>query len=359
MKLLKITILVALLAFYTCQEKLFDDDASQCNSTSLIADNSSPGGKGPSIKPNKFKKFGSGNAAYFYDHLDYLFKKKLAEKFKKIYNAASETKFEMSADIYSEEILKSVVVQGREFNDQVGFEKYLNDFNKEAYQKAIRFPQLVEFMKTAKWYREETINFDKNSFDKFDFNGDGRLDHYEFILFSIVHNIRIFGKGQCVEEHCYDDIFKNLIDPIFDHANCPKSDTIDSEEIWNALKQLKKPEADKIKYSLFSCSIRLDMIKEYRTISVNDFVLISDWDHSGLLNENEFRTGILLGYWSRQVKPTQIYDDNEINGKKERWNEDGTMDKMCEQIKKFLPEYKPQNANSPKSSFLNPFGLFG
>lgn len=337
MKLLKIAILVALLAFCTCQ-KLFNDDSASCKSTT--DDKITLGGEGDTgliSKLNTFKKFGSNEAAYFFDHLDYLFQNKMVAKFKAIYEAALETKFEDSEDIYSEEILKKKVVQGREFSDEVGFEKYLAGFDKDAYKKSIRYPQVVKFMKTAKWYHQNLMNFEKVSFDKFDFNGNGRLDISEFILFSILHNMPIYGKGECVEEHCYDDIFKTLIDPIYNHANCEKSGYITSEDIWETLKKMNRPEGETHTHSLFSCNFKLDMIKEYRTISVNDFVLISDWDHHGHLNQNQFRAGILLGYWSRQVKKTQILDDDEKNGKRDRWNDAGTMDKMCEQIKKFLP----------------------
>ena len=372
MKLLKIAILVAILAFCTCPdtdktiekisqagkekqthvEELFNVETHYQECKAETDDRkrlAEYGDAGPKTKSNPWKKFGMGEAAFFYDHLDFLLQKKMVAKFKAIYKAAKEVPIENVPDIYSEEVLKLTVVQGRDFSQ--GFKPYLRDFDQKAYEMGVRYPQVVQFIAKARWHREHVLNFEKISFDKFDFNGDGRLDISEFILFSIVHNIPSYAKAECVEEFCFDDFFKNYIDPMFNFADCQKNGYVTAEDIWNSVKKLKRPTTEK--YSMYTCSIKLDYTKDYRTISVSDFVLISDWDHNGYLTDNEFRAGILMGYWKRQTTQTAVMEGDELNYKKERWNADGTMDLMCGQIKDFLPG-TPKNNEKNKSPVAMP-----
>jgi hypothetical protein len=288
----------------------------------------------PQPKENKYQKYAKGEAAYLFDHLDYLLKKKLAAKFKTIYEEAKKSPYIIKDDPYTEDTLKQQLVQGRDFRQ--GFAPYIKNFNQKAYEKGISVGQLKEMIYKGRWYSELVKNFHKISFDKFDFNGDGRLDLYEFILFSIIHNKPIYGQKQCITNLCYDDIFAEVIDPMFQFFDCDKSGQISAEEIWKGLRLLKRPKDEKC--NIFSCKLKLDLEKDYRTISVNDFVLLNDGKVEGYLDLEEFRSGILLGFWNRQVSPWDIVDDDKYTKKTDRWDNDGADDKMCGKIKMFLPD---------------------
>ena len=57
-------------------------------------------------------------------------------------------------------------------------------------------------------------------------------------------------------------------------------------------------------------------------------------DH-GLLNRDEFRKGILLGYWNRQVQRIKINTDDSKNDKTKRWV-NGNIDIECVKILKMV-----------------------
>jgi Ca2+-binding EF-hand superfamily protein len=370
MKLLKIALIISIIAFCVCRkggpdseqigakpktkttistesniEKLFNlDDVQegQCKDVDLEDPEAKgipkPGaeyqGNIPQPKDNKWKNYAKGEAAYFFDHLDFLLQKKLAQKFKAIYDAAKSIPYEAKDDPYTVETLKLQLVQGRDFTQ--GFAPYIKNYNQDAYDKGFSVPQIKEMMHRGRWHSELIQDYAKKSFDKFDFNGDGKLDIYEYILFSIIHNKQIFGLGQCIKNVCYDDIFADIIDPMFQFIDCDKSGSINSEEIWKALEVLKRDK--NLKYSIFTCTLKLDMEKDYRTISVNDFILLNSEAIDGFLNLQEFRTGILLGFWNRQVSPFDIVEDDKYTKKTDRWDNNGEKDKMCGMIKMFLPD---------------------
>jgi len=372
MKLLKIALLISLIAFSACGKKnaqadqedingkkktqqtldmeknianlfsLDDVQEGQCKDVD-IADPDAAGiprpgaeyaGNIPQPKENKWKDYAKGEAAYFFDHLDFLLQQKVAQRFQAIYDATKAIPYETTDDPYTEETLKMQLVQGRDFSQ--GFAPYIKNFNQQAYEKGFSVPQVKEMIHRGRWYNELVKKFEKKAFDKFDFNGDGKLDMYEFILFSIIHNKPIFGKGQCIKDTCFDDIFKEIIDPMFQFFDCDKSGSISSEEIWKGLRLLKR--GKDIKYNIFTCQLKLDMDKDYRTISVNDFVLLNSEKIDGYLDLDEFRAGILLGLWNRQVSPFEIVSDDKLTKKTDRWDNDGADDKMCGKIKMFLPD---------------------
>jgi len=393
MKLLKIALIIGLLIFVTCPDnkkntknnkinptksllgakektettktmesnisKLFkvdDIQEGECkgldleDSESLSSKNGKPGaeyrGNIPQAKENPWKNYGRGEAAYFFDHLNFLLQTKLVEKFKKIYEKCSKIPYVVKFDPYSLEILRQELVQGRDFSQ--GLAPYIKNFNKDAYEKGLSVGQVADCIHQNKWNFEVVVGFAKKSFDKFDFNGDGRLDMWEFILMSIMHNKPIYGRKDCVVDACYDDIFDEIIDPMFHFFDCDRSGSISAEEIWKGLKLLKKPDA---KFSLFNCKLKLDMEKDYRTISVNDFILLNSEKIEGFVDIDEFRAGILLGYWNRQVAPWEIDSGFKYVKTADRWDNDGAEDKMCGKIKVFLPEnWKKRKEDSKKNA---------
>jgi Ca2+-binding EF-hand superfamily protein len=387
MKLLKIALIIGLLVFVTCPDnnknskinasksilgakektqstksmeknietlfKVEDTQEGECKGLDLEdAESSSriprPGaeyrGNIPQVKDNPWKNYGKGEAAFLFDHLDFLLKSKLVEKFKKIYEKCSKIPYVAKFDPYTTEVLMQELVQGRDFSQ--GLAPYIKNFNKDAYDKGLSVGQVTDCIHQNKWNFEVVVDFAKKSFDKFDFNGDGRLDIWEFILFSIIHNKPIYGRKECVVDACYDDIFDEIIDPMFHFFDCDRSGTINAEEIWKGLKLLKKPDK---KYSIFNCKLKLDMEKDYRTISVNDFILLNSVKTDGFLDIDEFRSGLLLGYWNRQVAPWEIDSGVKYVKADDRWDGEGKEDKMCGKIKVFLPDnWKKRKEDSLK-----------
>ena len=118
-----------------------------------------------------------------------------------------------------------------------------------------------------------------------------------------------------------ENISKDIIEKLYTHITDlilnPKGVT--AEHIWNGLKNLNRGTE---LYNIYQCDIR--------TNSVNDFVIKSS-KNKGVLSKGEFRTGILLGYWTRQVKDDHIVIDDSFNGKSMRWV--GSKDKICNRKK--------------------------
>jgi hypothetical protein len=59
----------------------------------------------------------------------------------------------------------------------------------------------------------------------------------------------------------------------------------------------------------------------------------------GYLNQDEFRSAILLGYWDRHTDAEKIYTDETKTFKKLRWGDNGDTDVVCDRI---------NSANNPK-----------
>ena len=62
------------------------------------------------------------------------------------------------------------------------------------------------------------------------------------------------------------------------------------------------------------------------TASINDFILKNSKTKDGAITRNEFRVGMLLGYWDRQAENTAIHTDDKRNLKNLRWEEGDMID---------------------------------
>lgn len=297
----------------------------------------------PKKKTNPWQEYSKGDSAFLFDHLDDVLQSIIANKYKKIYDAALEAQTKLFSsssppeDPYSYKYLLNIFLPNKY---DASFPENKNrlaevwpHFIRENWDNYITFPTFSEVCRDWSWViNKEGIK----DFNKFDFNGDGRLDRKEFILYSIIMNKSLFGTKTAKQDYFYDDIFAELIDPMFMFIDCDKNGSVTSEEIWNGLRNLKRKNKDK--YSLFSCKLKMDMEKEYRTISINDFILTNGKKKKAEVNLEEFRTGILLGYWKRQTRADKIVTDDTFAYKNERWIDDGKDDKMCLNIKFFLKE---------------------
>ena len=82
------------------------------------------------------------------------------------------------------------------------------------------------------------------------------------------------------------------------------------EKIVNGIKNLNR--GTKL-YVMYSCVVKEGHL---RTNSVNDFVIKSMKKTNPYLTKEEFRSGIFIGYWTRQVTEDSIVLNDDINLKK-------------------------------------------
>jgi len=197
-------------------------------------------------------------------------------------------------------------------------------FNARAYRTAITVPQLYRIVQDWHWdYNTAEDEWARKLLDKYDFDGDGRLNAKEFILFSIVHNKRVLGSKRC--EHCYYEIIHNRIDPIYSFMDCTSSNKISAEDMWGAFQHLRKSN----KYNIYGCLLTN---KKYRTSAMNDFVLKNMHLNEGYVSKEEFAKGILLGYWDRQTSPERIFTNDAKTFKSLRWDRKGMIDIVCRRL---------------------------
>lgn len=298
----------------------------------------------PRPKENIWKDYGKGDSAYLFDHLDDVLQNLVATKFDTLYKGAFEkqektktTPETTSQDPYSYKNLVNGFFQGKYDGSLEENKNRLNeiykDFSREKWEGYLNFPTIKEIVNEWRWDSKLDL---KKVFDQYDYNGDGRLDRQEFILFSIFYNKDNFGKKTNDLKYSYEDLISDFIDPMFLFMDCDKNNEVNAEEMWKGLKKLKRKNNNT--YSLYSCKLMLDMEKEYRTNAVNDFILLNSKKKDAVVDKGEFRIGILLGFWNRQVKPDKISTNDEFTQKGERWTSEGINDKFCLSIKFFMKE---------------------
>jgi len=295
----------------------------------------------PTKKNNKWdKQYGFGLAAYFFDYIDPVFQKYFTNQFKIIYEKVKYIQLPPSSvysDPYSiDQIIYRMTKQKLPWspdpNDPALIAKLkelsgLNKatFNERSYINSITAPMIYAAIKKYQWkYDSSSSDWAKDIVDKYDFDGDGRLNPREFILMTIINNKNILG-SYC--KNCYGELLKTLIDPIFFYLDCNNDSLISSEDIWNKLGNLNRP--DFKKYNMYRCVING---KKYRTSAVNDFVLKNMKTYEGYLTKEEFRLGILLGYWDRQMDTEKTFCDDCNNLKFSRWSKKGYEDKVCMRV---------------------------
>jgi len=264
--------------------------------------------------------------------------------FDKVYSEAKSIQSNPATDIYSLQnqlkVLRSMgnpnIISDAELNtgNTELFSKILSKlnpkFNINSYNVGINIEQITNIMTQWGWtkssptYGENPI---KELFDRYDWNGNGRLDPREFIFFSIAENKGIFEKSS--SKNPFKDVIETLLEPIFSFADCNDEGKVTSEQLWKTFEKLKC----KKKYDIFTCALK-GSDQSYRTSSVNDLIIKNSKEIEGYLNKNEFIKGILLGYWDRQTTNTEILKGDEKAKKNERWMNNGEKDKECEEIKK-------------------------
>jgi hypothetical protein len=275
----------------------------------------------PRSKYNQYEnlKFGIDDSAYLYDFLDPLIQFEISWEFFSIYNKTLNLPYIPEEDPYSYEKL--------EINELYDTLHKIKTNGKEKWENYVTVPQIKIAIDKWRWIiNTKRLNKAKYFVDKYDFNGDGRLNLREFLLGMIIENRNnLDGYYSC--KNCMEDVINNKIDIIFKYISYNRFEYITAEDIWEAFRHLKRGSNSNF-YSLYTCQY----YKNIRTFSVNDFILKSQKSHMGQINLKEFRLGILLGYWNRQIANSKIFFSDEMNQKFERWTDDG-LDIKCEEYK--------------------------
>jgi len=272
-------------------------------------------------KFNWIKKWGEGPVAYLFDYLDSVLRNDILEEFKGIFKNITSY-----SNIDNKEY-QDTLNMNTYMNDvrlRIGYSQKIKDYNnriKTSYFKsAVNTVQLRQAIPALGWIiPNKDDDYAKKFVLNYDIDGDGRLNARELILGSIIGNKGNFKNKNC--KLCFDKTISK-IDKIFDFINCAKNGFIDAEQMWESFPLLIRNTS---MYNIFS--IRNDM--SIRTNAVNDLVLKNVELVDGFLSKEEFRIGILLGFWDRQTTESGIIDGDSRNLKSLRWSDDGMTDTIA------------------------------
>jgi len=265
------------------------------------------------------KHWGYGAAAYLFDYLDPVLRKKVVKEFKTSFEelkkfpqidkkVADPFDFKKLLRKDTKKLPKRLVKQ---------LKKFTKFFDEAVYNVSANLPQIQAAVRKWKWPLTPGDPTIYNRFlMKFDMNYDGRLNPREFILASLWYNKSSVGSPLC--KNCYFEIGK-VIDAIFLFIDCNNDGLLSAEELWNNLPLLKRNSEQTNIY-------QFGLDENIRTSAVNDFILKNWKIKEGFLTRTEFRVGILLGFWDRQAGLTKVLEKDERTLKKLRWHENNMID---------------------------------
>jgi hypothetical protein len=287
-------------------------------------------------RPNKLTKdrfevkIGRGEIGYLFDFLDPVFEKPVFHVFHKILRKTENIDADEGIkDEYEiNKILETISGGETPFLNESNLEdptiqekikKYItSEFDMNVYKKSINMQKLSSILKE---WNVERPNL-KDIVDNYDLDGDGRLNIREFILFTII-DIRYFDAKSLPS---YNEILQNLIDPLFDFIDCDKKGHLLTEDIFDGIKYIIRPNMN---YDIFHCNIDDKLV---HTTAINEFFLTHNKFKTGKLLIDEFRRGILLGFWDRMTTKISVEINQQLSEKNLRWKEDGQIDVSCEEI---------------------------
>jgi hypothetical protein len=288
----------------------------------------------PKKKTNFYteKMVGWGSSAYIFDFLDDVLQKEITTAFNKIFQDAKVIIPDLNyKDPYSLENITQMKGTNEELIKKVGSlmsdSNGVSRFDVKCWENSITCGQVNKIIVDWKWNsNKNSPDAGKELVDKYDFNGDGRLNPNEFLLAMIMNNKNLFLDAKC--SNCMAGIIKDYILPIYMYLDCSNEEKVNSENIWNNLQKLRRTKTNA--FNFYLCDYQNGM---YRTSSCNDFIIKARHSMDGYISKSEFVISILQGYWSRHVDKYAIHMNDDLNLKKLRWNEDGSVDKVCNLLK--------------------------
>jgi hypothetical protein len=279
---------------------------------------------GPKAAQDQYTKVlhGWGQSSYFFDYLDPVLRDEVVREFKRIWDEAIKIAVpDQKKDPYSlENMLQE---EGTESDLLRKVERLNPSFSAKVWKNSISVSQMNYILDNWKWQEDKNSpNPAKSWVDRFDFNGDGRLSPKEFVLSIFIGNKQILGTQDC--QNCLYGLIRNKLFPIYMYIDCNADEKVTSVNIWNALVNIKRPARNA--YNFYQCELNRGKV---RTSAVNDFINKAMVSMDSALNKDEFMFGLLFGFWARQVDNEAVHLGDAKNLKDKRWNEDGSVDKIC------------------------------
>ena len=273
-------------------------------------------------KKGKFywvKEWGYGPAAYLFDFLDPIYVESVTKEMNMMFKSLKafprlDKDYKDPFDFKKLISLDSTLLNRKLLKQLKLFTK---NYDPEVYNLSLNTVQVRKAMINWKWTGEKSNpNFAKKFVSRFDMNFDGRLNPRELVLGSIMNNRGIMGTQLC--QQCFNNSTKS-IDQVFLYLDCNDDGWLSAEEFWNNMNNLNR---NTDKNNIFSFGVE-DSI---RTASINDFIIKNGKIKEGFITKEEFRQGLLLGFWDRQTEKTKILFDDSRTLKSHRWRDDDTVD---------------------------------
>jgi len=267
------------------------------------------------------KHWGYDQAAYFFDFLDPVLLPLILKDFNSIWDTFKSYSPEDTTEYKDPYNLKRELPKNLNDEARDRITREMIDFNKRLdktiYNLSLNANQINFGIKKNNWaFEKSDMDYAKSFIQSFDMNGDGRLSPREFLLGSIWHNKKILSSDDCTL--CYDKLVDKL-DGIFRYIDCNHDGIISSKDIHKHIQLLRR---DTRKWNYFSLANHATI----RTAVANDFVLKNMASVKGMLNKQEFRLGILLGFWDRQTDDYRVIDDDSKSMKSLRWKDNDIVD---------------------------------
>lgn len=271
-------------------------------------------------------ELGFGRSAFLFDYLDELLLTEYIEEFAKIAKAVKANPQEdpVYEDPYT--MIKMLSLPANHGLSELELAAKMKEanpaFDEEFWKNSFNAVQINKAIRDNKWNVDLGVTDPaKRMIDRFDFNGDGRLTASELIIAVIDSNKGILGEGKC--KNCFDELVQDKLDPIYMFSDCDNDGKLSSEEMWKALKYLKRGSA---KYNMYNC---LKAGVEARTGAVNDFILKCQNSLNGTVTKREFAVCVTVGYWNRQTEQGSIFKDGTKSRKTDRWRDPSGVDNGC------------------------------
>jgi len=305
-------------------------------------------GKLPSKKQNvNYKAWGvASESAYVFDFIDYLFQDRMVKAFENWWKQCQtlppkigvEDPYTLLTQLvtiyYDKGATKApfpLPTKKQSMTDHIGFMKKVKPtFDESDWLLNISVPQLATIYDKFRWvYNRNDSGFFHKLIDKYDYDGDGRLDAREFIFLTIWENKKEVRSSRTI--YPFYKIQDAYVYPIFKFADCTSKGFIVAEQLWATFHNLKRQESNTNdeNYNFYDCEVPNGYT---HTSAVNDFVLKCAGTIQGALNPDEFATCMMLGFWDRQTSVNKIVQKDEMNKKDTRWK-DEKIDIICEKMK--------------------------
>lgn len=265
------------------------------------------------------KQWGYGSAAYLFDYFDPIFRDLVANEMHKMFQTLKT--FPTVDRVYKDpfDFKKMITQDSTSLNSKLmkQLKLFTENYDPQVYDLSANAVQIRKAMLTWKWNVDRTLrNFPSLFVKRFDMNSDGRLNPREVVLGSIIHNRGVIGTQLC--EYCYNNSTM-IMDSIFLYLDCNDDGWLSAEEFWHNLQNVNR---DSEEYNLYSFGVS----ESIRTAAVNDFIIKNSKTRDGYVTKEEFRQGLLLGFWDRQTEKTEILLDDSRTMKTLRWTDDDTVD---------------------------------